>query len=153
MRYSNKFATLFAGAALLAGLTSVAHASDVSDANRATMRAFVDTAYGQKQVRKAYEAYVAPDLVQHNPNIADGREAAIVELEGLLKNPAAHFDVKQLIVDGDMAAVHFRGSLGGDMGANVVEWFRLKDGKIVEHWDTFQVMDPKVKARNAHPYF
>ncbi|HEX8784636.1 MAG TPA: nuclear transport factor 2 family protein [Telluria sp.] len=153
MPYRSKFAPLLAGAALLAGLMSPAHAGDTTAANRATMRAFVDTAYGQKQVRKAYEAYVAPDLVQHNPNIADGREAAITELEGLLKNPAAHFDVKQLIVDGDMAAVHFRGSLGGDMGANVIEWFRLKDGKIVEHWDAFQVMDPKAKARNAHPYF
>lgn len=134
-------------------LAGHAHAADPTEANRATMRAFVDTAYGQKQVRKAYENWVAPDLVQHNPNIADGREAAIAELEGLLKNPAAHFDVKHVAVDGDMAAVHFRGSLGGEMGATVVEWFRLQDGKIVEHWDAFQIMDPKVKARNPHPWF
>jgi len=134
-------------------LAGDAHAADPTEANRATMRAFVDTAYGQKQVRKAYEVYVAPDLVQHNPNIADGRDAAIAELEGLLKNPAAHFDVKHVLVDGDMAAVQFRGSLGGDMGANVTEWFRLKDGRIVEHWDTFQIMDAKVKSKNSHPYF
>lgn len=152
MAYSNKFAALLAGAVLLTGVVH-ADTTDKTEANRATMRAFVDTAYARKQVRKAYEAYVAPGLIQHNPNIADGREAAIVELEGLLKNPAAHFDVKQVVVDGDLAAVHFRGSLGGPMGANVVEWFRLQDGKIVEHWDTFQMMDPNVKARNAHPYF
>jgi predicted SnoaL-like aldol condensation-catalyzing enzyme len=139
-----------AAAALFA---AQAHAADPADANRATMRAFVDTAYGQKQVRKAYETWVAPDLVQHNPNVADGREAAIAELEGLLKNPAAHFDVKHVVVDGDIAAVHFRGSLGGEIGAAVVELFRLKDGRIVEHWDAFQVMDPKAKARNPHPYF
>jgi predicted SnoaL-like aldol condensation-catalyzing enzyme len=153
MSYQHKRATLVAGAALLAALMPTAHAADPTDANRATMRAFVDTAYGQKQVRKAYETYAVPGLVQHNPNIADGREAAIAELEGLLKNPAAHFDVKHVVVDGDMAAVQFRGSLGGDMGANVTEWFRLEDGKIVEHWDTFQVMDPKVTSRNPHPYF
>lgn len=150
MSYPAKFAALLAGAVLMA---SAAHAGDRTDANRATMRAFVDTLYGHKEVRKAYEAYVAPDLVQHNPNIADGREAAIAEIEGLLKNPAAHFDVKHLVVDGDLAAVHFRGSLGGSMGAAVVEWFRLEDGKIVEHWDTFQIMDPDAKARNPHPYF
>jgi len=152
MSYHTRLASLLAGAALAAALTP-AHADALTDINRATMRAFVDTAYGQKQVRKAYEAYVVPDLVQHNPNIADGREAAIAELEGLLKNPAAHFDVKHVLVDGDLAAVQFRGSLGGDMGASVTEWFRLRDGKIVEHWDTFQVMDPKVKAKNPHPYF
>jgi predicted SnoaL-like aldol condensation-catalyzing enzyme len=144
------YTALLAAAALLA---APAHAGDPTAANRATMRAFVDTAYVQKQVRKAYEAYVAPDLVQHNPNIADGREAAIAEIEGLLKNPAARFEVKHVVVDGDMAAVHFRGGLGGGMGAAVVELFRLEDGRIVEHWDAFQVMDPKVNPRNPHPYF
>lgn len=159
MPYQNKLAGLLPGAALLAALLAAlpaagaAHATDPDDTNRAAMRAFVDTAYGQKQVRKAYEAYAAADLVQHNPNIADGREAAIAEIEGLLKNPAAHFEVKHILVDGDMAAVHFRGSLGPGMGAAVVEVFRLKAGKIVEHWDAFQVMDPKVNARNPHPYF
>ena len=130
-----------------------AHAADTADVNHATVRAFIDTAYGQKQVRKAYETWVVPDLVQHNPNIADGREAAIAEIEGLLKNPAAHFDVKHIVVDGDIAAVHFRGSLGSGVEAAVVELFRLRDGKIVEHWDAFQVMDPEKKARNPHPYF
>jgi predicted SnoaL-like aldol condensation-catalyzing enzyme len=153
MRLHSRFAACLAGAALCAALAPAAHAADPADVNRATMRAFVDTAYGQKQVRKAYEAYVVPDLVQHNPNIADGREAAIAEIEGLLKNPAAHFDVKHIVIDGDMAAVHFRGSLGGGMGAAVFELFRLKDGKIVEHWDAFQVIDPKASARNPHPYF
>ncbi|MFJ1466286.1 nuclear transport factor 2 family protein [Massilia orientalis] len=142
-------------AALVAAAMSAAsaHAADPTDANRAVMRAFVDTAYGDKQVRKAYEAYAVPDLVQHNPNIADGRDAAIAEVEGLLNNPAAHFDVKHVVVDGDMATVHFRGSLGNGMGAAVFEQFRLKDGKIVEHWDAFQVIDPKATARNTHPFF
>jgi predicted SnoaL-like aldol condensation-catalyzing enzyme len=150
MRYLNEFTGVLAAVILCAGQ---AHAADPTGTNRAVMRAFVDTAYGQKQVRKAYEAHVAPDLVQHNPNIADGRDAAIAEVEGLLKNPAAHFEVKHVVVDGDMATVHFRGSLGNGMSAAVVELFRLKDGKIVEHWDVFQVIDPKAPARNPHPFF
>jgi predicted SnoaL-like aldol condensation-catalyzing enzyme len=150
MLYLNKLAGVLATVVLCAGPV---HAADPTDANRAVMRAFVDTAYAQKQVRKAYEAYAAPDLVQHNPNIADGRDAAIAEVEGLLNNPAAHFDVKHVVVDGDMATVHFRGSLGNGVGAAVVELFRLKDGKIVEHWDAFQVIDPKATARNTHPFF
>jgi predicted SnoaL-like aldol condensation-catalyzing enzyme len=150
MRYLNKLAGALAAVILCAGQ---AHAAKQTDTNRAVMRAFVDTAYGQKQVRKAYEAYVASDLVQHNPNIADGREAAIAEIEGLLKNPAAHFDVRHVVVDGDMATVHFRGNLGNGMSAAVFELFRLKDGRIVEHWDAFQVVDPKATARNTHPFF
>jgi predicted SnoaL-like aldol condensation-catalyzing enzyme len=155
MYFHTKFASPLAGAALAAAMMSSAHADagGLTEVNRVTMRAFIETAYGQKQVRRAYETYADRDLIQHNPNIADGREAAVAELEGLLKNPAAHFDVQHVVVDGDLAAVHFRGSLGGGAGAAVVELFRLKDGKIVEHWDAFQVMDPKLSAHNAHPYF
>jgi predicted SnoaL-like aldol condensation-catalyzing enzyme len=129
----------------------VAYADTVSD-NRAVMQAFTQMLYQDGQVRAAYEMYASPDLIQHNPNIADGREAAISELEGLLKNPDAHFEIEHMAVDGDLAFVHFKGQIAkGAPGAAVVEIFRLKHGKIVEHWDVFQMMAPSTK--NAHPYF
>ena len=129
----------------------IAHAQAVAD-NRAIMLAFTHMLYDEGKVRAAYEAYVAPDLIQHNPNIADGREAAIASLEGLLGNPGAKFEVEHMAVDGDLAFVHFKGQIVKDApGAAVVEIFRLKDGKIVEHWDVFQMMGGD--AKNAHPYF
>ncbi|WP_373987214.1 nuclear transport factor 2 family protein [Duganella sp. BuS-21] len=121
--------------------------------NREIMRAFVTTAYENKQPRAAYEAYVAADLIQHNPNVADGREAAIADLTALFKDPSARFDIKHVLVDGDLAVVHFKGTLStGAPSAAVFELFRLKDGKIVEHWDAFQVVNP-ANAQNPHPYF
>ncbi|WP_092276727.1 MULTISPECIES: ester cyclase [unclassified Duganella] len=148
------------GLALVCAVTlhwPVAGAADATTAhltatNRVTMISFVRTLYEEGKVRAAYERYVALDLIQHNPNIADGREPAIVELEGLLRDPNAKFEVRRVVVDGDIAVVHFKGTLSKNgPSAAVIEVFRLENGKIVEHWDVFQVMGGASKS--PHPYF
>ena len=112
----------------------------VTGENRAIMLEFTGLAYGQKSVRIAYEKFVAADLMQHSPAFPDGREGTIEALQKFYDaNPQARFVVKRVIVDGDLAAVHYAGQLvPGSSGAAVVEIFRLENGKIVEHWDVFQ---------------
>ena len=124
----------------------------LTESNRIIVGRFVDLFYRQRNVRLAFERYVTDDYVQHNPNIADGREAAILALTPLFSAPGARFDVKRVLVDGDLAAVHLlgRSSEEGPGGA-VVDLFRLKNGKIVEHWDVLQPIPNK--AANAHPMF
>lgn len=120
--------------------------------NRAIVERFVELFYRQRNVRLAFETYVRPDYIQHNPDIADGREAAIVALTPLFTNPAARFDIQRVIVDGDLAAVHLRGApSASEPGAAVVDLFRLQDGRIVEHWDVLQPVP--VKSANPHPLF
>ena len=126
--------------------------ASLTERNRAVVEKFVDVFYRQRDVRKAFETYVAADYLQHNPNIADGREAAIAALEPMFSKPDAQFDVKRVIVDGDLAAVHLFGR--GDpktAGAAVVDLFRLEKGLIVEHWDVLQPMP--AKSANSHPMF
>jgi predicted SnoaL-like aldol condensation-catalyzing enzyme len=139
---------------LAAALLVLPAAHAVAGDNRDIMRAFVDTAYAGRQPRTAYERHAAPDLIQHNAGIADGREAAIAELEGLLKDPQARFEVKRVLVDGDLAVVHFHGTLSAKgPSAAVMEMFRLKGGRIVEHWSVFQPIDPAAPTVNPHPHF
>src|SRR5579872_5931242 len=45
--------------------------------NRRIVEDFVRIFYVERDVRSAFERYVAADYTQHNPNIADGRDAAI----------------------------------------------------------------------------
>ena len=139
-----------------AGAGSVPHGvserAALTEHNRAVVDKFVEVFYAQRNVRKAFETFVAADYVQHNPNIADGREPAIVALEPMFSRPGAQFDVKRVIVDGDLAAVHLFGR--GDpatAGAAVVDLFRLEDGLIVEHWDVLQPMP--TASSNPHPMF
>lgn len=123
-----------------------------TERNRIIVLAFVDLLYRERQVRLAFERYVIPDYVQHNPNIADGREAAIAALVPLFSSPEASFDVKRILVDDDLAAIHLHGRRSSATpGGAVVDLFRLEDGQIVEHWDVLQPMPES--AANPHPMF
>jgi predicted SnoaL-like aldol condensation-catalyzing enzyme len=133
---------------------TIVRGEDVSltESNRASVLRFVDLFYRQKDVRQAFATFVAEDYVQHNPNIPDGREAAIEHLEPLFSRPESRFDVKRVLVDGDLAAVHLHGRPNeNEAGGAVVDLFRLDKGLIVEHWDVLQPL-PK-HAINPHPMF
>jgi predicted SnoaL-like aldol condensation-catalyzing enzyme len=124
----------------------------LTETNREMVHRFVDLFYRQKDVRKAFTTFVAKDYVQHNPNIPDGREAAIGFLEPMFSRPEARFDVKRILVDGNFAAVHLHGRPNQqEPGAAVVDMFRIANGLIVEHWDVLQPI-PK-QAINPHPMF
>lgn len=128
-------------------------AQSETEKNRAIITDFIDMFYGQKKPREAFEKYVAADYIQHNPGAPDGREATLALLEPFMKSmPDRTTKVLRILVDGDLAAVHSRGAKGpDDRGMAIVDIFRLKDGKIVEHWDVLQPV-PEQSA-NPHPMF
>jgi len=104
----------------------------LTDRNRAIVRRFVELFYFQKNVRFAFETCVAENYIQHNPGILDGREAAIAALEPMFSRPDSRFDVKRILVDGELAAVHLHGrSAGSEAGGAVVD---VKGGVKVSHW-------------------
>jgi predicted SnoaL-like aldol condensation-catalyzing enzyme len=124
----------------------------MTEKNRKMMEDFADIFYRQKDVEKAFNEYVAENYIQHNPNILDGREAAISALKPKFSNPDAIFDIKRIIVDGNMAVIHLHGRMSkNQLGGAVADIYRLSDGKIVEHWDVLQPIPEK--SVNPHPMF
>ena len=124
----------------------------LTETNRAIVEQFVHLFYREKLVREAFETYVVEDYIQHNPNIADGREAAILGLEPMFSKPTFMIEVKRILVDGDMAVVHLHArSSPEERGGSVMDMFRVENGKIVEHWDVLQEIPEK--SANAHPMF
>ena len=96
--------------------------------------------------------HVGEPYIQHNPNILDGREAAIEMLEPKFSPATASFAVKRILVDGDLAAIHLHARLSTEYpGGAVVDMFRLEDNKIVEHWDVLQPVP--TECVNPHPMF
>lgn len=123
-----------------------------TERNRKVVEDFARVFYAEKDVKRAFEAHVVPGYIQHNPGIADGRDAAVVALTPMFSSPGAEFRVKRIVVDGEYAVIHLFGR--GDpktKGAAVADIYRLKDGKIVEHWDILQPL-PDTSA-NPHPMF
>ena len=120
--------------------------------NRRAFAQFINLFFHKNDVEGAYRQFVSEDLIQHNSRMGQGRDSAVAAIKSLRSKPGATSSVQHILVDGNLAAVHYRGQLSkDDRGAAVVEIFRFNKGKIVEHWDMFQPL-PKT-ARNAHPMF
>lgn len=122
-----------------------------TSANRAVMAEFTRIMYEERDPATAFERFVSPDYIQHNPALPDGREAAVAFLAPLYGAPESRFDVQRMLVDGDLAAVHLRAHPAGRSPIAVADFYRLADGLIVEHWDAIQPV-PQQSA-NDHPMF
>lgn len=113
---------------------------------------FVDLFYKQKKVREAFETYVSPGYIQHNPAVADGRDAALAFLEPLMRDNPGQSEVQRVLVDGDLFAVHVRARRdASDRGLAIIDIFRVEKCKIAEHWDVLQPVPEK--SANPHPMF
>ena len=75
---------------------------------RTFFEGFADLMYRQRDVRAAFDAYVAEGYVQHNPSLADGPAAARDALAEKFAKPGFTIDVVRLLVDGDVCALHLR---------------------------------------------
>ena len=81
----------------------------------------------------AVDRWVAPDYRQHSSLIADGPEA----LRGLVASlpEGFRYELARVIADGDLVALHGVYHGFGPEPLVAFDLFRVRDGKLVEHWD------------------
>lgn len=109
--------------------------------NRELFAGFLKMFYVQHDVRKAFATYVSQEYIQHHPGMADGPEAAVGSLAPLFARSTTRTEVRQVLADGDRTIVEMVGHQGPkDPGVVVINIFRWKNGKIVEHWDVTQAI-------------
>src|SRR3569833_3448963 len=96
---------------------------------------FMTTFYVDKKVREAFETWVVPGYIQHNPLAQNGRDAAIQFLEPYFaKNPAISYSINRIIADGNLVAVHSHGVfMAGSPGNANNNNQHNKKKKVVEH--------------------
>lgn len=108
----------------------------------------------EKRVRAAFERYAAADFVEHKADVPEGtRDATVRYLEDLVAElPAARWEVVRTLADGDFVFLHakFTPAPGAEPYA-IADVFRVRDGRIVEHWDV--VAPPPKDSVNPHPRF
>lgn len=135
---------------------SQAHAAAVSTdkaaRNKANALAFYELAFNRYQVREAADKYIGSEYLQHNPLVADGKEAFVQALSSYTaKFPRSKGHIKRVIAEGDLVMLHIhRQAEPGTRGRAVVDIFRFDgQGKIVEHWDVAQdVPETTVSGRS-----
>ena len=143
------YTTLLIAAVALAGMP--ARAAECTLTPKEVVTKFMTQFYVDKKVREAFETWVDPGYIQHNPMAETGREAAIKFLEPFFaKNPNINYSIKRVIADGDLVAVHSHGTFApNDRGIAVVDILRVQGCKVMEHWDVVQSVPEKSANTNT----
>lgn len=129
-----------AALALLA-LAPAAHAQTCKLTPKQVVTQFLQEFYIEKKVRSSFEKWVDPGYIQHNPYAQTGREAAIAFLTKFVEgNPGQRTKIHRIIADGNLVAAHSHGwqedgTPEQKRGFAVVDMFRVRGCKVMEHWD------------------
>jgi predicted SnoaL-like aldol condensation-catalyzing enzyme len=118
---------------------------------RETAVKFMTKFYLEGKVREAFETYVSPDYIQHNPYAKTGRQPAIEFLTAArAANPQRTSIIHRVIAEDDLVVFHVEThNTPGDRGSAVVDILRVNDCKIVEHWDVIQPIPEKHATGNG----
>jgi predicted SnoaL-like aldol condensation-catalyzing enzyme len=118
--------------------------------NKKLVASLYQEVFGDKNI-DAVDKYIGDTYIQHNPSVADGKEALKTALKIWFKGaPKEKIDIQHIGADGNFVYIHTR-SKQGNKTVSVMDIFRVEGGKVVEHWDVLQ--EVPAKAANDHPMF
>lgn len=120
------------------------------DANKENAIAFYRAACLGDPV-KAVEEYVGDEYIQHNPLVADGRQAFIDYFEEMARDyPTKSIEFVRAIAEGNLVALHTHPTWPGNDEYVTMDFFRFDvNGKVVEHWDAIQEIPNNTRNGNT----
>ncbi len=109
------------------------------ETNKRTVVSYYQMAFDGNP-EQAVAEYFGDRYIQHNPQADDGPGAFIGFVHYLRSEyPELRLEIKRVIAEGDLVVTHSHLILKpGEPGRAVADFFRLENGKIVEHWDVVQ---------------
>ena len=116
-------------------------------ANGRMIAAYLNLLSNAGQAELAFTLYTHPDVAQHNPDIADGRQA-LIDYFAQPGMASLCRDIRFILTQNDLVWTY--SSVQGPQGLlAAVDMFRVRDGMIVEHWDLFQAVPDDMPHDNG----
>ena len=139
-------------AAIFIGIGSgPALAGPVQEANKKLVSNAMHELFVTRNAEKAVRLYFGKPYLQHNPMIPDGAE----DLPKVVASLPANFKYEPgvIVADGDLVMIHGLYTGWGPKPLVTVDIFRVKNGKLVEHWDVMQENVPAAQTKSGRPMF
>ncbi len=89
--------------------------------------------------------------IQHNPLVADGKQAFIDYFTDVADQyPEKSIEFVRAVAEGDLVALHTHQTWPGGDEYVTMDFFRFdENGKIVEHWDSIQKIPEESENGNS----
>ena len=111
---------------------------------------YLNAVFNEKDLVKV-ETFWKDDMIQHNPSMPHGLDV----LRGFITSEDNQISYEPGIAmeEGNIVAVHGRYSNWFGKTMIAVDYFRVEDGKFIEHWDVMQEEVPASEAVNGNAMF
>ena len=127
---------------------------DKTEPNKRLIRNFVEDILMNGKMDRLSGYFDEDNYTQHNPQIGDGLSGLGSALATMAKQGITlkYDHIHKVLGEGNFVLAVSEGSFAG-RPTSFYDLFRVKNGKLAEHWDTLETIPPKQEWKNTNGKF
>ncbi len=141
------------GRTLIDGATTIEDL-DQTEANKELVNNFVTDILVNGDFAKLSGYFDGDNYIQHNPNVGDSVSGLVAAIQAWADQGifVKYNTIHQVLGEGNFVLIIAEGELAGAPTA-FYDLFRVKNGKIAEHWDIIETIPPTNEWKNNNGKF